>query len=416
MAEALREVARRHGAHTADVAKAALRYADDRDPRVGGALLAMAGGAGLVEEAPRFVAALGSRDPARVDGAREALIALGPEAVVPLLVGAELGSAARREALAVLQELEVDAPTLRALSARQLQSIRLHVVHRAVLGDLPGERSALLRRRLEECVAEGVGALLDLLAAIHGDPRIALLERRLRRGGDRDILVEAIEALLDRSEREALLPLIESESWARRAEQAAAALERDRPTTDEALLELQDSGDPTTCAIARVIALESDGAIGDLPPMALEMDLAVRLQQMPAFDRLSTPQLMAVAELLQEQKVGEGERVYREGDEAVALYLVLEGQVELRRGEIVMDSARPGSFFGEVSTLDGDPRSADAVATEPSLLLRLDREDLLSLAEDAPALAIGLAQHLSLRVRRLQDRLTGTVAVEPGAA
>ena len=139
--------------------------------------------------------------------------------------------------------------------------------------------------------------------------------------------------------------------------------------------------------------------------MASTMDIAVRLQEMPAFDRLSTPQLMSLAELLQEQKVVEGERIFGAGEEGLGLYFIMEGGIELRRGGLVLERVRAGAFFGELSVLDGVPRSVDAVATADSRLLRLDRDDLIPLLEQAPSLAIGLAQGLSSRVRRLEDRL-----------
>jgi CRP-like cAMP-binding protein len=69
-----------------------------------------------------------------------------------------------------------------------------------------------------------------------------------------------------------------------------------------------------------------------------------------------------------------------------------------------------GSFFGELSTLDGVPRSEDAIASAATRLLRLERDDLLPLLEEAPGLAIGLAQFLSSRVRRLEDRLEDAVS------
>jgi CRP-like cAMP-binding protein len=89
----------------------------------------------------------------------------------------------------------------------------------------------------------------------------------------------------------------------------------------------------------------------------------------------------------------------------VGLYLLLEGKVELRRGALLLDQIGPNEFFGELAALDGLPRSADAMASEDTLVLRLERDDLLSMIEEIPGLAIGLVQLLSSRVRRLEERL-----------
>jgi hypothetical protein len=396
------------------VAKDALQYAGDRDPRVRGALLSIMGHAGLAEEGPRLVSALGARAPEEAQGAHEALVALGPTAALPLLVGLEFGGPARREAvLSVLRELEVDAATLDSLRARQLEAIREAVVQRAAVDELPGASLSLMRRRLEERISEGLGALLDLLSALYEEPRLAELERRLRRsagGRERDLLIEAVEAVLGHGEGQAIIPLLEPGEWPARGEAATKALGRASPGCAVALSELRDSSDATSQLLAAAISLEGADAIGDPEPMPTAMDVAVQLQDVPAFNRLSTPQLMALAELLQEQKVAKGERVYGTGEEGLRLYFVFEGEVELRRGNLVLERVGVGSFFGELSTLDGVPRSEDAVASAASRLLRLERDDLLPLLEEAPGLAIGLAQFLSSRVRRLEDRLEDAVS------
>jgi hypothetical protein len=414
IAEALRDVARSRKEHTRLVAKDALQYAGDRDPRVRGALLSVMGHAGLAEEGPRLVSALGARAPEEAEGAREALLALGPTAALPLLVGLEFGGPARREAvISVLRELEVDAATLGSLRARQLQAIHEAVVHRAVVDALPGASAALLRRRLEERISEGLGALLDLLSSLYEEPRLAELERRLRRsasGREHDLLIEAVEAVLGHGEAQTIIPLLESGEWPARGEAAAKTLGRAIPGRSVAVSELRDSPDVTTQLLAAAVSLEDADAIGDPEPMPTAMDVAAQLQDVPAFDRLSTPQLMALAELLQEQKVAKGERVYSTGEEGLHLYLVFEGEVELRRGSLVLERVGVGSFFGELSTLDGVPRSEDAIASAPARLLRLERDDLMPLLEEAPGLAIGLTQFLSSRVRRLEDRLEDAVS------
>ena len=94
-----------------------------------------------------------------------------------------------------------------------------------------------------------------------------------------------------------------------------------------------------------------------------------------------------------------------EGEEGTGLYFVLEGEIELCRGTLVVDRASAGDYLGELSTIDGIPRSADAVARTETRVLRLEQEELLTLVDNAPAFAIGLAQRLSARVRHLEDRL-----------
>ena len=145
--------------------------------------------------------------------------------------------------------------------------------------------------------------------------------------------------------------------------------------------------------------------MGDVSTVLNPMEVAVRLQSAPAFGRLPTQQLVRLAEVLEEVRLGAGDAIFAKGDEGDGIYFVYEGEVEMHRGEEVISRTGPGAFFGELSTLDGVPRTLAARASEPTVLLRLDREELLALMENQPALAIGISQFLSMRVRSLQDRL-----------
>jgi len=407
-AEALVEVARRHGAATAACADAVLRWADDPDPRVRAAVLAFAGDAGLADQAPRLARALGSRQPEEAAAAHEGLVALGAEAALKPVLEQGFGSTAQRDAaLAVLAELEVDAGVLEAVFQEQLTAGLEAVVLRGALGE-PAP-APLLARRLEERIAEALGSLLALLAVLRDEPRIGELEARLRRTRDerrRDVLVEALESLLGTQDRLDLAPLLDPAPWGDRAARASDRLGRRLPTASVAWAELQRDRDELTRGLALASRpVEPGEAIGDATPVPDSMSLAVRLQGVPAFDRLATRELVRMAEALEAERRPDGEAIFEEGDEGACLYFVLSGEVELAKNGVAVDRVGADRFFGEISTLDGVPRAVSARATGPVELLRLDRADLLALMEDSPALGIGLSQHLALRVRELQERL-----------
>ncbi len=415
-AEALVAVARRHDGATSRCAEGVATWLDDRDPRVRGAALAFLGYTGAADYAPRLVDALGSRHPEESQAARQAVVALGSEAAEPLLLAHEFGAPRHRDAIiSVLQELEVDASRLESIYAEELAAVRRAALLRAALGaDHPAR---LLCRRLEERVAQGLGALLAFSAVLRSDERIGELERRLRRAQDarrRDILIEALESVLGPEERRELLPLLESQRANGAIEGVAERLGVPTPDREVAWEQLRTDPDPLTRrlrAAASVAGLatarapvESPAAIDDAPDVGDPIELAVRLQDVAVFDRLTTQQLVGLAEALRERRLEAGETVYQEGDEGSGLYIVLDGSVEISRRGAVLHQVGAGSFFGELAALDGVPRSVSARATEQTTLLRLDRDDLLSLMEDAPALGIALSQHLSTRLRELRER------------
>jgi CRP/FNR family cyclic AMP-dependent transcriptional regulator len=282
------------------------------------------------------------------------------------------------------------------------------VLRAALDGEDP---SGLVLRRLEERVTDGLGTLLALASVLQDDERIGELDQRLRHAPNersRDIVIEALEALLAPTLRSGLMPLLEEAPWRRRGRNAELAFGRRVPSAEVAWEELLSASDPISWRLARRFApraVEERIRMGDASSVLDPMDVAVRLQDAPAFGRLPTRQLMGLAEVLEEMHVEPGAAIFSEGDEADGIYFVYEGEVEMLQRGREIGRKGPGTFFGELSTLDGVPRTAAARACASSLLLRLEREELLALMEQDPALGIGLSQFLCTRVRALQDRV-----------
>jgi CRP-like cAMP-binding protein len=165
------------------------------------------------------------------------------------------------------------------------------------------------------------------------------------------------------------------------------------------------------------------------------LSAAAVLGRVPLFAGLSADELAGLATGLRARQYARGEVVFLAGDPGSSLCIVESGRVRLGFSspdgrERSLALLGPGDFFGELALLDGRPRSADAVATEPSRLLLLPRESFLQSLRSHPELAITLLGVLSERLRRdaqlLQDaafldvpgRLAGTLfgrrARDPG--
>ena len=136
------------------------------------------------------------------------------------------------------------------------------------------------------------------------------------------------------------------------------------------------------------------------------------LSRVPLFAHLPADALEDLAQRLRTRRYDKGAPVFYQGDPGMSLCIVKDGRVKLsltsaEGREIIIDLVAPGEFFGELALLDGEPRSADAVATEPSELLLLDRDDFVRFLLDRPAAAVEMLAVLSRRLRRdtqlLQD-------------
>ena len=122
---------------------------------------------------------------------------------------------------------------------------------------------------------------------------------------------------------------------------------------------------------------------------ALEPRVAA-LGRVGIFAEAGRPVLERLAGTSVEQDVPAGTVVIREGAEADAFYLLLEGEMGVRsRGEgaseVELPSMHDGAWFGEIGLLQRIPRTATVTATRASRVLRISGSDFLESLSDAPA-------------------------------
>lgn len=116
----------------------------------------------------------------------------------------------------------------------------------------------------------------------------------------------------------------------------------------------------------------------------------------------------AVATLMQAVRLPAGTTLFREGDPGGVFYLIQSGRVELwvqddRRVKLVVDVLEPGEFFGELSLLDGAPRSTSATALTDLELFSLAREPFMDLLRRRSEVALDVLVALSRRLRKADD-------------
>ncbi len=125
------------------------------------------------------------------------------------------------------------------------------------------------------------------------------------------------------------------------------------------------------------------------------------------FERLPEASVEHLAKQMNTFSYDEGEQII-EGDtrgQLGRMYVVLSGTAEARVDDTVVGSFGPGDHFGEMSLLDGGPRSATVVATSALELAGLSSWNLRASIEEDPALAIHLIEVLAQRLRVANTRL-----------
>lgn len=115
-----------------------------------------------------------------------------------------------------------------------------------------------------------------------------------------------------------------------------------------------------------------------------------------------------IAELAVTRELAAGQMLFSKGDPGDALYGVISGRIRISAGapsgkEVVLNTIEAGQVFGEIALLDGQPRTADAVAAVNSELMRIQRRDFIHYMESEPRLATHLLEMLCQRVRATSE-------------
>ena len=148
--------------------------------------------------------------------------------------------------------------------------------------------------------------------------------------------------------------------------------------------------------------------------MSKQSEFAVLLGLNPLFSGLGADSINKIAALCHTRYAVTGELLFQKGDSGDALFGIRRGQVRIETGSagggrLTLNYLGAGDLFGEIAVLDGQPRTADATAAEPSELFVLRRNDFLSYLESEPRVAVKLIALLCQRIRWVSDRIEESV-------
>ena len=104
-----------------------------------------------------------------------------------------------------------------------------------------------------------------------------------------------------------------------------------------------------------------------------------------------------------------GDVIFSEGDSGREMFGVLEGAVELRHGEEVIERVGERGFFGELALIDHAPRNLTAVAVEDTRLAMVDERHFLFLVHETPTFALHVMSALAERLRSANARVRARV-------
>jgi CRP-like cAMP-binding protein len=140
--------------------------------------------------------------------------------------------------------------------------------------------------------------------------------------------------------------------------------------------------------------------------VATNKQLMTVLHAVPLFEGLSAKQLKAVTELAEVARFMAGVAIVKQGVIGDSFYVVLTGQAKVVASGRTLNRLLPGNHFGEISLLDGGPRTASVVSETEMTLVMITQRDFLAMLAKNPDISISLLEGMARSVRRMDRSLS----------
>ena len=134
------------------------------------------------------------------------------------------------------------------------------------------------------------------------------------------------------------------------------------------------------------------------------------LKSLPLFGELDDNELVEIWNHVQTRSYKKANIILFEEDPGDSLFIIKEGKVKITRlseegKEVILSILGEGEFFGEMSLLDGEARSANVIALADSEVFVLKREEFLNILKDNHQIAISLLEELAYRIRKSDQQI-----------
>lgn len=129
-------------------------------------------------------------------------------------------------------------------------------------------------------------------------------------------------------------------------------------------------------------------------------DKVAYLRNVQLFSQLSQEGIEAIAETAKEFSVAKGEEIFRRGEDAHSVCMLVSGQVEIWLEDKKLGEIEPYGVFGELAFLDNQQRSATALASTDATILALEKPEFHQLLEDVPEFARAVIAQLMMYLRK----------------
>jgi CRP/FNR family cyclic AMP-dependent transcriptional regulator len=138
--------------------------------------------------------------------------------------------------------------------------------------------------------------------------------------------------------------------------------------------------------------------------MAVKTDPTESLRRVPLFAGLDRKELDLLSKLIKEQRYSAGATIVKAGAGGHGLYIIKEGKIAVIRDGQRVASMGPGQFFGEISVLDGGPRTADVKAETDTVCLTLISWEVKPMLMENASISYKMLLEMVKRLRSQEPR------------
>lgn len=136
------------------------------------------------------------------------------------------------------------------------------------------------------------------------------------------------------------------------------------------------------------------------------IEKVIFLQNIDLFSEVPTEQLASLAAIAEEVSYLKGDIVYKENDHSDALYIILQGKMQMKRDNQEIALAESGEAFGTWALFDNEPRVVTAEVEDDCNLLRIAQDDFVDLLSDHIQITQGVLQSIVKRLRTLVAKVS----------
>jgi CRP-like cAMP-binding protein len=143
------------------------------------------------------------------------------------------------------------------------------------------------------------------------------------------------------------------------------------------------------------------------------------LQRVPLLAALTNADREALAGAVARRRYRRGDIIFHKDEPGHALFMVERGAVRIyvpsaQGNDLILAVLGAGDFFGDISLLDGGPRSASAAATADTTLLALERADFIAMITSRPTAAMAVLEAVSRRLRETDEMASDLAFLDVG--